>query len=321
MAVRQANGGAHAAAGVAAVGQHALQRTAVARLRTEAQPLRAQAQADPVARLRVELRLSRGDALPGVGEHHAVRIDRLHPALQQVRLSDELRGEAGGGVIVDLLGSAHLLKAAATHHGDAVGHVQGLLLIVGDVDEGDAQALLNVLQLHLHLAPQLQIQRAQGLVQQQQLRLKDQRAGDGHALALSAGELGRHALFAALQLHQAQHLRNLRPPLGTLHAAHAQSIGDVLFHIHVGKQGIILKDGVDVALLRRRVGDVPAREIHAPGVRLQQARDDAQRGGLAAARRAQQRDELPRLHIKAEAAQDLRSLEGLFQPLHPQQRF
>ena len=48
--------------------------------------------------------------------------------------------------------------------------------------------LLHVFQLQLHLLAQLQVQGAQGFVQQEHLGLVDQRPGDGHTLLLSAGE-------------------------------------------------------------------------------------------------------------------------------------
>ena len=53
---------------------------------------------------------------------------------------------------------------------------------MGDVDEGDAQLLLQALEFKLHLAAELQIQRAQRFIQQQQLRFGRERAGDGDAL-------------------------------------------------------------------------------------------------------------------------------------------
>jgi hypothetical protein len=59
---------------------------------------------------------------------------------------------------------------------------------VGDEDEGDAEPLQR-LQLLLHLLAQLQVERAQRLVQQQHLGLVDQRARQRHALALAARKL------------------------------------------------------------------------------------------------------------------------------------
>ena len=70
-------------------------------------------------------------------------------------------------------------------------------------------SLLQALQLQLHLLAQLEVQRAQRLVQKQHLRLVDQAAGDGHALLLAAGHLADAAAFEALQAHDLQHIPHL----------------------------------------------------------------------------------------------------------------
>jgi hypothetical protein len=64
---------------------------------------------------------------------------------------------------------------------------------VGDVDEGDADLALDALELDLHLLAQLEVQRAERLVEQQHLRAVDDRPGQRDALALAAGELRRLA--------------------------------------------------------------------------------------------------------------------------------
>ena len=66
-------------------------------------------------------------------------------------------------------------------HRHPIGHGQRLTLVVGDV-HGDAEALVQVLDLHLHLLAQLLVQCAQRFVHQHQLRLEHQRAGQRHAL-------------------------------------------------------------------------------------------------------------------------------------------
>ena len=69
------------------------------------------------------------------------------------------------------------------------------------------KALLDALELDLHILAQLQVQRAQRLVQQKHLRMVHKRPRDGHALLLPAGERGRVAPLVALQAHQLQHLQ------------------------------------------------------------------------------------------------------------------
>ena len=62
------------------------------------------------------------------------------------------------------------------------------------------------LQLLLHLLAQLEVERAERLVEQQHLRLVDERAGERHALALAAGELAGLARAIAGELDQLQRL-------------------------------------------------------------------------------------------------------------------
>jgi hypothetical protein len=58
------------------------------------------------------------------------------------------------------------------------------------------------------------------------------------------------------------------------------------------EERVVLEDRVDVALVRRRVGDVAPVEQDASIGRLLEAGDEAQGRRLAAARRAEQREEL-----------------------------
>ena len=60
-----------------------------------------------------------------------------------------------------------------------------------DVDEGDPDVVLDHLQLELHLLAQLEVERAERLVQEQDARTVDERAGEGDTLLLAAGELPR----------------------------------------------------------------------------------------------------------------------------------
>ena len=54
-------------------------------------------------------------------------------------------------------------------------------------------SLLDRLQLDLHLLAELEVERAQRLVEEQHPRPVDQRPGQGDALPLAAGELARLA--------------------------------------------------------------------------------------------------------------------------------
>ena len=83
---------------------------------------------------------------------------------------------------------------AVAEHGDAVGHRHGLLLVVRDDDEGEADLVLEPLQLELHARAHLPVERRERLVEQQQPRALDDGAGERDALALAARQLRRAPL-------------------------------------------------------------------------------------------------------------------------------
>ena len=96
-----------------------------------------------------------------------------------------------GGAGIDALGRAVVLDPPVIHDDAMVGERHCLLLVMGDMNEGGADALLHGLELVLHLAPELEVEGAERLVEQQHGRLDDQGAGQRHALPLAAGELMR----------------------------------------------------------------------------------------------------------------------------------
>ena len=57
-------------------------------------------------------------------------------------------------------GAPELLDPSVAHQGDPVGHGERLFLVVGDVDERDAELPVELLELELHLLPQLEVERA-----------------------------------------------------------------------------------------------------------------------------------------------------------------
>jgi hypothetical protein len=70
---------------------------------------------------------------------------------------------------------------------------------VRHVDERDPELALQRLEEDLHLLAQLQVERAERLVEQQDARSVDDRARERDALALAAGELRRLARRRALE--------------------------------------------------------------------------------------------------------------------------
>ena len=108
--------------------------------------------------------------------------------------ADEAGDEQVGGTVVEFERRADLLDHAVVHHHDLVGHGHGLDLVVGDVDGGGLQALVQGLDLGAHGDAQLGIEVGERLVEQEDLRIAHDRAAHGDALALAARELARIAV-------------------------------------------------------------------------------------------------------------------------------
>ena len=219
-------------------------------------------------------------------------IDRLQRPGQQVGRPDEAGDEDARRGGVDLLRRPDLLDLTAAHDGDAVAHRQCLALVVGDEDERDADLTLDPLQLDLHRLAQLEVEGGQRFVEQQRARQVDERPGEGDALLLAPGELRRAAVGELAEADDVEHLERPAAHLVGGDLLGPQTEGDVVVHRHVREQRVLLEDGVDVALVGWDGGDVDTLEQHAAGRRAFEPGDHLQQRGLAAAGRAEQREEL-----------------------------
>ena len=86
--------------------------------------------------------------------------------------------DAGWGTLV--------FNVAIVHHHHMISKCHCLFLVMGDVNKGSANPLLDGFEFILHLPPQLKIKCAQGFIQQQHGGFNHQRPGQGHPLALPA---------------------------------------------------------------------------------------------------------------------------------------
>ena len=122
---------------------------------------------------------------------------------------------------------------------------------MGDVDERDPDLLLDGLELDLHLLAELEVERAERLVEQQHARPVDERAGERDPLPLAARELAGLAPVVALEPDHAERLGDPRRALGLGDLADHQPVRDVVADGHVREQRVVLEDRVDVAVERR----------------------------------------------------------------------
>jgi hypothetical protein len=224
---------------------------------------------------------------PEADEHRSARYE-----VHRWR-ANEGRDERVGGVVVDLGGRADLADAPSVQHRDPVAEPHRLDLIVGDVDRRHADVLLEPLQLVTRARSQLGVEVGQRLVEQEHRGLVHQRPGQGHPLALAAGEL---AGLAAEQVINAQHPGGATSsllPLPGRHPGRTEREDDVAQHGLVRVERIALEHHGDASLARRQAGDDVTADEHVAGGRLLQARDRAQQGRLAAAGRPEQDEVLP----------------------------
>ncbi len=184
----------------------------------------------------------------------------------------------------------HLDDAAGTrrHHVHLVGEVDRLFDVMGDEHHGLAEIAPQSQQPFLHLQLGLRIERAERLVQQDDVGVEQQRAQQRRALAHAAGERVRIEIFEAREpvaLQQRQRALARRAQRHTLDL-HAED--DVVEHGAPRQQQILLQHVADAA---DRAGGVDAVDQHAAAGRLQQSGDDVEDRALAATGGSDQADE------------------------------
>ena len=100
------------------------------------------------------------------------------------RRPKEGRHERVGGFLVDLPWCADLADPAAVNNGDPVAHAHGLNLVVGHIDGGGTDFLLELLEFVTSRRPALGIEIGERLIEQEDIRLANQRPGQSHPLPL-----------------------------------------------------------------------------------------------------------------------------------------
>ena len=207
---------------------------------------------------------------------------------------------AGQGVDHDLADPG---VGAVGHEQDAVGEQDGLVDVVGDHERGLPGVADQAQHLVLQGAAGEGVERAEGLVHQEEGGLDGQGAGDADALLHAARELGRLAVGGVAQADEVEHLVGVVLDLGAgpVLVAAADGEGDVALGGEPGEQGVGLEDD---GAVERRAGDLVAVHDDDAGVRRLEAGEDVEDGGLAAAGVADEGDELAALDAEPDVAED-----------------
>ena len=188
--------------------------------------------------------------------------------------------------------TALLDDPAGVHHRDAVRNRQRFFLIVGDEHRRDPEPALDLLDLHPHLLAQLGVEVAERFVEQEHDGLDDDRPGERDALLLATAELAREPLLQPVEADHGERVRDPGPGLVAADPAHPEAEGDVRLHRHVRKQRVVLERDADVSLVRRQTGNLPPAEPDLARRRRLESGNHPERGGLAAAARADQADDV-----------------------------
>jgi hypothetical protein len=125
----------------------------------------------------------------------------------------------------------------------------------------------------------------------------DQCAGQGHTLALTAGELHRLALAVAAEGDHVEGFFGAFAAFCFADAFDFQTVGHVVEHVHVREQRVVLRHCVCVTLIRRQSGGFVAMNPDRACARLFKTGDQAQTGGFARTGRAQHGKKLAVLDI------------------------
>ena len=144
-----------------------------------------------------------------------------------------------GGLAQHVLRRAQLAHLPGIHHGDAVAQVGRQRQVVGDEEHADGAFGLQLLEQVHDLRLDAHVERAGGLVEDEQRRIVGERGGDHHALLHAAAELVRVALGrAGGQADAGEQLADPGRGLGLAHAVHAQALAHLVAHADDGVERV-----------------------------------------------------------------------------------
>ena len=248
--------------------------------------------------------------VPGQGRHlrPRIRVHRGHRGQERRRIGMGRRGQ-------HRVGRADLDHLAEIHHRHPVADEADHVEIVADEQVGEVELLLEVHQQVQHLGLHRFIQGRDRLIKHDEAWLEGERTSDVHALALAAGEFVRVAGGKArgLQPHPGEQAAGALDGLALRHTVHPRPEGDRALDGHARVEGgvAVLEHHLglrpEIAQGQRPAADALSVEQQVAGIVGDQAHDEPGRGGLAAARFADDPEGL--------ALQDL-EIDAVHRPHH-----
>jgi len=216
--------------------------------------------------------------------------------------SDEACNEQVGGIVVEVLGGVNLLDETVLHNYDAGTHGHSFGLVVGYVDEGGLEALMELGDLSSHLNAQLSVEVGKRFVHKEDLGLTNDGATERNALSLTAGKSLGLTVEEMLDVEDAGSFLNALVDLGLGGLAELKTESHVIINSHVRIQGVVLENHGDVAILGRYVVYELIADVEFAVGDLFKTRDHSQSGGFSAAGRTYENDKFLIFDVQAEIA-------------------
>ena len=147
----------------------------------------------------------------------------------------------------------------------------------------------------------------EGFVQEDELRVHGEGAGNLAAAPLAAGELDALGLADLGEVELVDELLQAGFPLGLGHLGHLHDGHDVVLHGHLPEDGSLLREishALLGALVHGEAGQLVVVDENAAFVRDDLAGDHVETGGLSGAVRAQEANDLTLVHFHGNALHD-----------------
>ena len=193
-----------------------------------------------------------------------------------------------------------MLDDAVLHDHNPVTHGHGLGLVVGNIDNGGLEAIVQLAELSSHLHTQLSVEVGQRFVHQEHLWFTHNGTANSNTLTLTTGKRLR---LAVEQILDTQHLRGFLYTLVNLmlgEFAQLQAERHVVVHVHVGIESVVLEHHGDVPIFWRNVVYHGITDGNGTFTDFLQAGYHPQGGGFSTSRRADQDDKLLILDVQTD---------------------
>ena len=191
-------------------------------------------------------------------------------------------------------------SGARGHDEQAFAEEQGFFHAVGDEDDRLAGVAPQLQDQGLHLLPRQRVQRPQRLVHQDELRVVGEAAGQGDALLHAARQLVDRLVPEPLEADGVEQVLHPGGDLAGRCAAHLRAEADVLGDVQPLEQRALLEHH---PALRRGGGDLVRAEHRLPAGGGEESGEDVEKGGLAAPRRPEHRQDAARIELEGNVPQ------------------